>query len=209
MKKHVHESWRFLRTTAIGGLLCLLPLAVLGGILGYVYSLVIVIYEPLQEWIPVSSASGIAILFLMACGILICLCFLAGLAARRAVTKRFTKTIESQLTMLFPKYAIYKDILAGNIGGDTATPSLNPVRVELQDRIQIGYESGRTSDGLVIVFLPGAPDPWNGSVVMVKSEQISALEVDFNETAAICERLGRESESLLTKPSSTPQSEKL
>ncbi|MDG2388073.1 MAG: hypothetical protein P8M30_02020 [Planctomycetaceae bacterium] len=197
MKQQVNESWRFLRTTAIGGLLFLLPLAVIGGILGYVYSLVIVIYEPLKEMIPVSTASGIAILFLMALGILICLCFLAGIAARRAFARRFTKTVERQLTMMFPKYAIYKDILAGNIGGDSATPSLKPIRIELQDRIQIGYESGRTEDGLVIVFLPGAPDPWNGSVAMVKPEQVSPLEVDFNETAAICERMGRDSEKLL------------
>lgn len=197
MKQQVNESWRFLRTTAIGGLLFLLPLAVIGGILGYVYSLVIVIYEPLKEMIPVSTASGIAILFLMALGILICLCFLAGIAARRTFARRFTKTVERQLTMMFPKYAIYKDILAGNIGGDSATPSLKPIRIELQDRIQIGYESGRTEDGLVIVFLPGAPDPWNGSVAMVKPEQVSPLEVDFNETAAICERMGRDSEKLL------------
>ena len=207
MKEHVHESWRFLRTTAIGGLLFLLPLAVIGGILGYAYSMVIVIYEPLKAWIPVDSPSGLAILFLMAVGILICLCFLAGIAARRAIARRFTKTVERQLTMLFPKYAIYKDILAGNIGGDDATPSLNPVRVELQDRIQIGYESGRTSDGLVIVYLPGAPDPWNGSVAMVKPEQVSPLDVDFNETAAICERLGRESEELLTTRGGVPQSD--
>lgn len=207
MKEHVHESWRFLRTTAIGGLLFLLPLAVIGGILGYVYSLVIVIYEPLKEWIPVSSASGIAILFLMAVGILICLCFLAGIAGRRALARRFTKTVERQLSMMFPKYSIYKDILAGNIGGDSATPSLKPVRIQLQDRIQIGYESGRTEDGLVIVFLPGAPDPWNGTLALVKPEQVSTLEVDFNETAAICERMGRESEELLKTKETVTDSE--
>jgi len=151
-----------------------------------------------QVWPAALITAAIALHpYMVALGILICICFLAGIAARRALARKFTKTVESQLMMLFPKYAIYKDILAGNIGGETATPSLTPVRVKLQDRTQIGYESGRTEDGLVIVYLPGAPDPWNGSVAMVEPEQISALEVDFNETAAICERLGRESEELL------------
>ena len=71
----------------------------------------------------------------------------------------------------------------------------------------MGYESGRTGDDLVIVYLPGAPDPWNGSVAMVKPDQSLPLEVDFNETAAICERLGRESEELLTSRVVTPHSE--
>lgn len=193
MKEHFTKTLKFLRTTAIGGVLFLLPLAVLGGILGYVYSMVIVIYEPLKEMIPVNTASGIAILFLIAVAILVFLCFLAGLAARRAIGKRFTSTVERNLTMMFPKYAIYKDILAGNIGGEAAVPSLTPVTVKMQDRIQIGYESERTEEGLVIVYLPGAPDPWNGSVVLVEPEQVKPLDVDFNETAAICERLGRDS----------------
>jgi hypothetical protein len=101
--------------------------------------------------------------------------------------------VERNLTMMFPKYAIYKDILAGNIGGDAAAPSLCPVTVKLLDHYQIGYESGRTDEGLVIVYLPGAPDPWNGTVVLVEPEQVKPLNVNFNDTAAICERLGRES----------------
>jgi len=193
MKEQVSKTWRFLRTTAIGGVLFLLPLAVLGCILGYVFNIAYAIYVPLAEYIPVGTAGGVAILFSIAVGILILLCFLAGLAARRAIGKRFTKTVERNLTMMFPKYAIYKDILAGNIGGEAAAPSLTPITVKLQDRFQIGYESGRTAEGLVIVYLPGAPDPWNGTVILVEEEQVRPLDVNFNETAAICERLGRDS----------------
>jgi uncharacterized membrane protein len=207
MKHHFTRTWKFLRTTAIGGVLFLLPLAVLGGILGYVGSLVYTIYQPIKDQIPVSTASGVAILFLIAVGILVGLCFLAGVAARRAIGKRFTKTVERNLTMMFPKYAIYKDILAGNIGGEAAAPSLSPVTVKMQDRIQIGYESGRTDEGLVIVYLPGAPDPWNGTVVLVDPEQVKPLDVDFNETAAICERLGRDSTDHVksVKPEAKPE----
>ena len=63
--------------------------------------------------------------------------------------------------------------------------------------VRIGYEAGRTERGLVIVYLPGSPDPWIGSVVLVEKDRIEPLAVDFNESAAICERLGRESEHLL------------
>ncbi len=99
--------------------------------------------------------------------------------------------------MVFPKYAIYKDIVAGNIGGDALAPSLVPVTVRFNDAIRIGYEAGRTARGLVIVYLPGAPDPWIGEVVLVEADRIQSLDVSFNETAAICERLGRESTQLL------------
>ncbi len=197
MKDQVTKTFGFLKTTAIGGLIFLLPLAVIGGLLGYVYNVVLMIYEPLKEYLPVSSAGGTALLFLIAVGILVMLCFLSGLAARRAIARKFSQIVEKHLVMVFPKYAIYKDIVAGNLGGDAAAPSLVPVTIQFDDAIRIGYEAGRTERGLVIVYLPGSPDPWTGSVVLVEPDRIQSLDVDFNETAAICERLGRASGELL------------
>ncbi len=197
MKDQVTKTIGFLKTTAIGGLIFLLPLAVIGGLLGYVYNLVLVIYEPLKEYLPVSGAGGTAFLFLIAVGILVMLCFLCGLAARRAIARKFSQTVEKHLVMVFPKYSIYKDIVACNIVGDAQVPSLVPVTIQFEDAIRIGYEAGRTERGLVIVYLPGSPDPWIGSVVLVEPDQIQSLDVDFNETAAICERLGRASGQLL------------
>ena len=197
MKEQVTKTFGFLKTTAIGGLIFLLPLAVIGGLLGYVFNVVLLIYEPLKEHLPVSTAIGTAVLFLIAVGILIMLCFFCGLAARRAIARKFSQTIEKHLVMVFPKYAIYKDILAGNIGGDAHAPSLVPVTIQFDDTIRIGYEAGRTERGLVIVYLPGSPDPWMGSVALVEPDRIQPLDIDFGETSAICERLGRDSEQLL------------
>jgi uncharacterized membrane protein len=197
MKDQVTKTFGFFKTTAIGGLIFLLPVAVIGGVLGYVYNVVLVIYEPLEEYLPVSSVGSTMLLFLIAVGILVMLCFFCGLAARRAIARKFSQTVEKHLVMVFPKYAIYKDILAGNVGGDAHGPSLIPVTIQFDDAIRIGYEAGRTERGLVIVYLPGSPDPWIGSVALVESDRIQSLDIDFNETAAICERLGRGSAQLL------------
>ena len=197
MKQKAIETFGFLKTTAVGGLVFLLPLFVIGGILGYLYNTVLLIYEPLKAYLPVTSALGITILFLISVGILLALCFICGLAARRAIGKRFTNTIEKQLITVFPKYAIYKDILAENVGGGELAPSLITVSIRMNDHIRVGFESDRTSNGLVVVYLPGSPDPWNGSVALVQADQVEYLETDFGETSAICERLGRKSGALL------------
>ena len=145
MKSKIIQSVGFLKTTAIGGLLFLLPLAVIGALLGYVYNAVLVVYTPLREYLPVSSTLGVLLLFLIAVAIVLFLCFVCGLAARRAIARQFTQTIEKQLVTVYPKYAIYKDILTGNISDGTIGPSLQPVTVRLDDMIRIGYEAGRTS----------------------------------------------------------------
>jgi uncharacterized membrane protein len=197
MKERVTKTFGFLRTTAIGGLLFLLPLAVIGGLLGYVYNVVLGIYNPLKAYLPVDSATGTAILFLIAVGILVALCFLCGFLAKRAIARKFSELVEKYLVTAFPKYAIYKDILAGNVGGDAVVPSLKPITIRLDDMTRIGYEAGRTEQGLVIVYLPGSPDPWTGFVALVEPDRVQSLALDFGETSAVCERLGRDSAHLL------------
>lgn len=206
MKERVTETFGFLKTTAIGGLIFLLPLAVIAGLLGYVYNVVMAIYKPLAKTLQIDTATAAALLFLIAVGILVALCFLCGFLARRAIARKFSELVEKYLVMAFPKYAIYKDILAGNIGGDAASPSLKPVTVRFDDSIRVGYEAGYTQRGLIIVYLPGSPDPWTGFVALVEANRVQPLELDFGETSAICERLGRNSAHLLASVRAEPSS---
>ncbi|MFN3158144.1 MAG: hypothetical protein ACE37I_02445 [Rubinisphaera brasiliensis] len=180
-------------TAAVGGILFLLPLVVVCVLLSYIYSAVIVIYNLLRPYIPVSSVVGYITLFLMALGILVMLCFFCGLLARRALARKLSKGFENQLTMVFPKYPIYKDLLADSIGGSENVPSLTPVLVEMADCKRLAFEADRLPDGSVVVYLPGGPDTWVGDVVLVKPEQVKPTELEFSDVLRIMERLGRDS----------------
>ena len=204
MTKHLG----FLKTTAIGGLIFLLPLIVIGALIGQVVPIVLTIAEALNEVLPVKSASGIALLVALAIAVLLLLCFLAGLTARRSVGRQFSALIEKNLLMLFPRYAILKDQMAGTIGGDAAKPRMKPVLVRFDDATRIAFEIERSEAGLVAIYLPGAPDPWSGHVVHMTAERVEPLEVDFSDAVATCEQLGRGSAAVLdphgTRPPAAP-----
>jgi len=191
VKAHIERSIGFVRATALGGVLFILPLAVVLGLLGYVYSFVVVLYEPLKERIPVDTAAGIALLFGVAVCLLLLACFVAGLMAHRAIGQRVAAFVEKYLTTFFPKYAIYKDILAGNIGGTWNVPSLKPILVATADCQRIAFESDRLDDGTVVVFFPGAPDPWIGIVGTVPQDKVQPLDLPFNDVVGLLEQLGR------------------
>ena len=197
MKDQIGKSFGFLKTTGLGGIFFLLPLAVVCGLLGYVFNIVWAVYEPLKERIPVSSATGVALLFAIAVGILVLLCFVSGIIARRAIGRKFSKTIEKQLMTIFPKYAVYKDLLAGNIGGEGNLPSLKPICVRFDDVYHLAFEADRLANGLVVVYLAGAPDAWIGQVALVPAERIEAIDVPFSEFLGIFEGLGRDSSTML------------
>ncbi len=187
----------FLKTTAIGGLLFLLPLIVVIALIGQVVPIVLTIAGVLGDVIPVRTAGGIALLILLAIAILLLVCFGAGLLARWSLGKRVSASFEKTLLVVFPRYAILKDRMAGTIGGDETKPAMTPVLATLVDSQRIGFEIERTDKGLVTVYLPGSPDPWSGSVVLLDAERVDRVEGDFASVVATFERLGRGSASLL------------
>ncbi len=197
----------FLRTTAIGGLLFLLPLIVVGALIGQVVPIVLAIAESLGEFLPgfLKTPSGIALLILMAIVILLLLCFAAGFVARWSLGRNLSQAFEKKLVLLFPRYAILKDQMADSIGGDQAKAQMKPVMIRFNDCIRIGFETERCGEaGLVSVYLPGSPDPWAGKVAIVNIDRIEPLMANFGEAVATCEQLGRGSTLLLAKSNESP-----
>lgn len=185
---------RFMRTTAIGGLMFLLPLVVVGAAIGQVAPVVMTIAESIHKLLPGLSKipGGIALLILLAIVILLLICFVAGILARRSFIHRLSEWFEKKITLLFPRYAILKDQMADSIGSDQTKADMKPVVVRFDDHMQVGFETERNDQvPFVSVYLPGSPDPWAGRVVLVESERIEPLDVHFGVAVGTCEQLGR------------------
>jgi uncharacterized membrane protein len=140
---------------------------------------------------PFDSATSTVVLFVATTVVLVAACFVAGLMAQRAIGVHFSGTIEKRLMKVMPKYGIYKDLLAGTIGGSENVPTLRPVLAKREGTLFLAFQADQLANGMIVVFLPGAPDPWNGSVAIVPAEHVQAVPVKFAEWVEICERLGR------------------
>ena len=187
---------RFLKTTAIGGLLFLLPLMVIGALIGQLVPIVLSVAEFLGEHITIKTPGRIGLLIVLALASVLLLFFIAGLLARRSLGKRIMENFEKYLLLLFPRYAIIKDQMAGSIGGHETRPRMKPVLARFTDSLRVGFEIERTDTGLVTVFLPGSPDPWLGAVAIVSADRVESVGIEFGEAVAIFEQLGRGSAAL-------------
>jgi uncharacterized membrane protein len=193
----------FLKATALGGLFFLLPLIVIGALIGQAVPIVLTIAEVLGEVIPVRTPGGIALLIVLAFVILVFVCFGAGLLAERSLAKRMSETFEKNLLLLFPRYAVFKEQLAGSIGGDATAPRMKPVLARFDDNLRIGFEIERTATGLVTVYLPGAPDPWSGRVMFLDADRVEPMQGDFGMIVSTFEKLGRDSAAVASGQSPT------
>jgi uncharacterized membrane protein len=182
----------FLKTTAIGGLLFLLPLIVLGALVGQIAPIVVAVSSFLNKYVPVKTASGVTLLLGLSIAIILLLCFAAGMFARWSLGRKIAIAFEKRLALFFPRYSVLKDQMADTIGGDETKPQMKPVLVTFDEYYRIAFETERDEkQGFATIYLPGSPDPWSGKVVILTLDRVTHLDADFGDAVASCEQVGR------------------
>jgi uncharacterized membrane protein len=215
----IQRHFSIWKTTILGGVVFLLPFAIVLFVLGQMVQVVYSVAGSFDQAVPDWSIGGVSLAVLLATLVLVALCYVAGLLARLSFSRRFSERIERNILLLFPRYAIWKSHLATNVGAEHGGDLLQfrPVLVVFDDRARIGFEIERTSapiaeanppsasppdpapaaDATVTVYLPSSPDPWNGQIVHVGSRRVKPLAANFAEASAVCEAMGRGAGALL------------
>ncbi len=185
----------FIKTTIIGGLLFLVPVAVLIIVLAKVIDLMLLVAEPMADLIPLDSIAGVALANIIAVLVVLLICFIAGLAARRAVLRTKVETLESKVLAKLPGYVMLKGMLNGL--EETDDHRLFPVLASFNSSARIGLEIDRLSDGRVVVMVPSSPNPWSGMVNIMEAERVQRLDLPMTAYMENVERFGQGMEELL------------
>lgn len=207
MKNHVIGQLSFLRATAIGGIFFLLPLVVLlffvGQFAQVIFAVAVQVQPYAQQYLGIEHATGYAIIIGIAILLIVLACFVAGILASRSVARQFTGWVEKYLLMMFPRYAIFREQLSGNIGGDIAKNRLCPVKVRMEGYWRLAFEVERhpeetnTPETLVTLYLPGAPDPWSGTVIYTSADRVEPVAAPFPDVLGAFEKLGTDTQKIL------------
>lgn len=193
MQRRFSRLLTFLRATLIGGVLFLLPLAAIGWLLAQAGAIVWGVVNAVKEnpaitaWAPFHTPAGYVLLVVLTIAALVGVCFLCGILAEKSLGQWFHQRAERYLSMLFPRYAVFKDQLTGNLG----TGSLRPVLARVGPWTRIAVEVERDPQVGVTVYLPSSPDPWTGTVAIVPADDVTPITGDFAEVMATFEQLGR------------------
>ncbi len=186
----------FIKATLVGGLLFLLPLVVVVVIIGKAFQISMMVAKPLGALIPIDSVGGVALVNILAALVILVLCYLAGLLARVSGVKRKVAGLEELLVAAIPGYAFAKTMVSGVVKAEDEVGKMTPVLVRLDDYKQIAFEVERTPGGNVVIFLPGAPNPWSGSVAYVSEDRVETLDMTPQAAIKNLRVLGRGSSSI-------------
>lgn len=187
----------FLTATLLGGVVFMFPIVIVFTLFKKSFEILMHASGLISKLVPDMTIGDIALLNIVVLVAMLGICFAAGIMAEHRFAKFLRVTVESKVALIFPRYAILKAQLAGNIGNEFAQSELTTVAVSFDDHTQIAFEVERPNENMVTVYLPGAPDPWGGSVVHVAPERVHPITSDIRDIVRSMNRMGRESQAII------------
>lgn len=195
----------FLKTTVVGGIIFLVPIVAIFFVIGKALKVSSQIAQPFAALLPFGTVANIAIVDIIGAVALVLICFLAGFAARTTLASTLVREAEARFLLRVPGYTLLKGLVDG-IGSESPESSMRPVLMQLDDAAQLAFEVERLPDGRVVLFVPGAPNPWSGSVLVVDAERVQALPITMMAAVQNMRTAGRGTRDFLGVSASEHQS---
>ncbi len=165
------------KTTLIGGLFFLVPFGVLLLIAQELVDLAMLVAGPIADLFPTSDTFGIILSHIIAWLLILIACFVAGLLARVSVVAGISDRADETLASIVPGYALIKAKISGIVAKSDTPSDLRPVMVRFGAALQYGFETNRDPErNLVTVFLPDAPNPESGRVMVFPAEDVETSD---------------------------------
>jgi uncharacterized membrane protein len=193
----------FVKTTVVGGAVFLVPAVIIVIVLGKFFGALKAFAKALAPVFGIKSMAGGVALDVVAVIITLMICFAAGLIARQASAKRLREKLDRTLLNSFPGYAFVKGFADNLRQTEEMAGSFHPVAVRFDDYSQVAFETNRRPDGTVAIYLPGAPNPWSGTIVFVACDRVQSLPISLTEAIRSIRTLGKTSVEATTPASAT------
>ena len=195
--------YHFLKTTVVGGLVVLVPVAICAYLIGAVVKTVLTVSAEIGKLLHIQSFGGIVAVELVAVLVIVAVCFVFGLLVQTTGGRAIGNWFEKRLFNLVPGYQMIKKIARQFSGGSEETLG-RPVVVNLGDSRQIGFLVEECPSGEVAVFIPLAPALSLGSVHIIPAEHAERLNATLSQVADCITKVGFGSARVLSAPNDQP-----
>jgi uncharacterized membrane protein len=183
----------FLKTTIVGGVLFLVPVALLLAALGHALRLAVKITQPISSGLhldQIGKIAGIGMVTILAVFLLFLVSFIAGLVARTKMGGLISGWFENSFFDSFPKYQTFKSMAQGLEQLESENNDLKPVLVSMEGGWQPGYLLEPLEHDWVAVFVPHAPTPMAGTIRYFPADRVRVLDIPMSTVTEIVKNMG-------------------
>ncbi|MDZ4660010.1 MAG: DUF502 domain-containing protein [Pseudomonadota bacterium] len=191
----------FVITSFLGGLLVILPAAILFLAFRWVFRTTTGFVSPIAEILTATNHVQETLADILALGILFVVCFMLGLSIRTRVGAIVHNLIEVNFLSAFPGYQLVKDTVSQFIGssGKSQFSRVALVRAFDNEVLSTAFITATHADGSYTVFIPTAPNPTSGLIMHLPASRVTPVEVSVENAMKTVIGCGAGSQVLFKK----------
>jgi len=180
--------------TLVRGIFLLVPLMVFGMLVAKALGLLRTLLAPLAS--RVGEVPGIPMPVLLSIVVLVLIIYAAGLISKSRGARGLIGWMESAVLSRIPGYTYMKG-MTEHVAGVEGGPRYEPVLARIEDAWQLGFIVETIEAGQYAVYVPGAPNPWSGSVYFMAEDRVKRVDMRLGDVQGCLKRLGIGSAALL------------
>ena len=186
------QTLEFVKTTIVGGLVVILPLAAAMLISIKMLAAVQGAVDPVATALPY----GVIVGRLVAVVIILAGCFVTGLVVRTRVGRRAHVWLEQRVLERLPAYGLLRN-LGKQVAGEGDGANMAPALAEIEDALVPAFVVEEHADGRLTVFVPAIPTPTVGAVYILPPERVHRIDVPLTTLVQCVTRWGAGSQELV------------
>ncbi|MBT8080602.1 MAG: DUF502 domain-containing protein [Gammaproteobacteria bacterium] len=189
----------FIKTTAIGGLLVIVPISIGLFVLAQLYIAIVSFVRGFVDALPGDLQNSAGLIFLLTLLTLIGFCFLTGLIVRTRLGVAVRRWAKRNIANRIPMYNALTSLTKRVVGVDGA--QFAPIEVDLfgSDARLLGFLIEKLPDDRCAVYVPSAPLVTAGQVYLVPASRVTAMGAKMGDAMAVVSQWGVDARSLYTR----------
>lgn len=171
-----------IKTALIGGLVVILPLAILVVLIRWMYQLLSGLIDPFTQMIIDRTALQVFFADLLVMAIILGICFMLGLFVRTRLGNIIYRNVEQSMLSYAPGYTMIKETILLFLGRKK-TPFSHVVLISAYDSgtYLTGFVTDEHNNGMLTVFVPTAPNPTSGNIYHLPEKDVQKLDISVEE----------------------------
>ncbi|MFO8073588.1 MAG: DUF502 domain-containing protein [Polyangia bacterium] len=172
----------FFKTTVLGGLVVILPAAIIALVFGWIYRMVTGAIQPLTN--PLTKGPGMPpmVADLIVIIVIIGVCFALGLAVRTSVGRFVHGKLEDKLARFAPGYRLVKETVLQFLGKKKSPFSqVALAQIYENQTLVTAFVTEEHENGMYSVFVPTGPNPTSGQIFHLEPRFVHLVDVGIED----------------------------
>ncbi|HUT40428.1 MAG TPA: DUF502 domain-containing protein [Gammaproteobacteria bacterium] len=173
----------FLKTSLLGGVVVILPVAILAAVSLWVFNLVTGLIEPLTRLLIKDSQLNEYAAEVIVIILIVVSCFFVGVLVRTRLGSFFYRVIETRILQLAPGYSMIKDTVLQIFGSRKDSPfsSVAIAQIFGNDTRVTAFITDKHADGSYTLFVPTGPNPTSGLIYHLDGKYVQPVKIPVQD----------------------------